>query len=83
MGNNLPPVVFTGDQPERVYANEHSTCAISFNGTLSCWGSGAGGKIGIGNTDAQTSATLVPLPNEELAEQVASGESHACVLTTV
>ncbi|GAB5361114.1 hypothetical protein AAMO2058_000686700 [Amorphochlora amoebiformis] len=83
MGNNLPPVVFTGDQPERVYANEHSTCAISFNGTLSCWGSGAGGKIGIGNTDAQTSATLVPLPNGELAEQVASGESHACVLTTV
>lgn len=51
MGDNLPFVnLGTGRTAKRIFASEHSTCAILDNDSLKCWGRGASGNLGRNST---------------------------------
>ncbi len=62
------------------------TCALLDDNTVQCWGFGAFGQLGYGNTDSvgddenPSDAGVVPLDVE--ARQVAAGGNHTCVVTT-
>ena len=68
------------------------TCALLDNGQVACWGDGANGKLGYGNTttigDNETPAQnpahggMVPLPGGASAVAISVGHSHACALLT-
>ena len=72
-------------------AKVHS-CAVLDNGQVACWGDGANGKLGYGNTttigDNETPAQnpahggMVPLPGGASAVAISVGHSHACALLT-
>lgn len=66
---------------------EFHTCALLAGGKVSCWGNGANGRLGYGNTftigDNETPATgpgFVQLPNNETATAIATGIAHTCAL---
>jgi alpha-tubulin suppressor-like RCC1 family protein len=55
IGDNEPPAqvgyVQTGDGVVQIEAGGHHTCARYDDGTLRCWGNGAMGQLGYGNTN--------------------------------
>ena len=59
-------------------------CAVLEDGSVSCWGSGADGQLGYGNTfdigDNETPASVGPVDVGGTAVQVAAGFNHSCVL---
>jgi len=73
-GNGLADAV-------HVVAGDEHACAIRDNGSLWCWGRNADGQLGIGSTQAQTSAHQV-IGENELPLQGISGASaglqHTC-----
>ena len=73
-----------------VAAGNRTTCALLVNGQVSCWGDGARGALGYGNTndigDNETPAAnpvsggFVPLPGGLTAIDIAAGNQFNCAL---
>ena len=65
-------------------ASSSSSCVLLDTGNFACWGSNSNGRLGRGNTLAQStaaSATVVQLPSSQTTAQLSVGSSHACVLS--
>ncbi|MDH3754110.1 MAG: hypothetical protein OEU32_09595 [Acidimicrobiia bacterium] len=62
------------------------TCAVLDDGTVRCWGEGAGGKLGYGNTDTigddETPGSVGPvdLGAGRTAVAIAAGGGHSCAV---
>ncbi len=62
------------------------TCALLDNGTVRCWGNGAEGRLGYGNTDdvgddeTPASVGAVDLGAGRTATAITAGGSHTCAL---
>ncbi len=54
------------------------TCALDSGGRIRCWGSGDGGRLGLGDGTSREQPTLVP----GTFTRVAVGLSHTCALDT-
>jgi len=75
-----------------VAAGQDHTCAVLDNGTVACWGDGASGRLGYGNTndigDNETPAAnpapggIVALPGGRAAVSVHLGIAHTCAVST-
>lgn len=53
-------------------------CAVDAGGQLYCWGTNAGGQLGVGDLFGRLRATAVPLPAQVL--QVGTGSNFTCAL---
>ena len=79
------PVDLGGREAVAVSAGLAHTCALLDDGTVRCWGAGANGRLGYGNTnsigdnEAPGSAGPVDLGGRE-AVAVSAGDSHTCAL---
>lgn len=64
----------------------HHTCALVSGGGLRCWGWGADGRPGYGNTndigDNETPASAGDVDLGGSAVQIATGQGHTCALLT-
>ena len=90
--DELPETAGTVALPENRAAlalaiGEFHTCALLAGGKVSCWGNGANGRLGYGNTapvgDNETPATgpgFVQLPGGATATAIATGMAHTCAL---
>ncbi|MBT5735293.1 MAG: hypothetical protein HOI28_00415, partial [Euryarchaeota archaeon] len=57
------------------------TCVILDNGSVSCWGDGANGRLGNGGTSVQTSPILTSsLGTGRTAVAISAGGSHTCAI---
>ena len=69
-----------------ISAGESHTCAVLDNGRVRCWGSGADGELGYGNTDTigddetPGSASYVDLGAGRRAIAISAGAHHTCAL---
>lgn len=63
-----------------ISTGEEHSCALHQDGTISCWGSNFGGKLGNFETTAEHSAVPVQVDGITGATQVTSGEEHSCAL---
>ncbi|HEX7840624.1 MAG TPA: DUF4215 domain-containing protein, partial [Kofleriaceae bacterium] len=89
--NNLPNVSLTGTV-RKVVAGENHTCALTFAGTLRCWGRGDSGQLGqsFGGGDLFWSDTAGELPSNLPGNidtgapitDVAAGGDHTCALSS-
>jgi E3 ubiquitin-protein ligase HERC3 len=53
MGDSLPAVdLGAGRYAVRVSCGEMHSCALLDDGSVKCWGSGAAGQLGLGDTSA-------------------------------
>jgi alpha-tubulin suppressor-like RCC1 family protein len=65
------------DIPVSVSAGRYSTCGITANGTVKCWGSNAVGQLGTGDFESSS----IPVSVKGLcARSVAVGSDHACAI---
>ncbi|UQA62025.1 RCC1 domain-containing protein [Polyangium aurulentum] len=79
--------VNVGSNAVKVVAGANHTCAILDTGHVRCWGDGAYGKLGYGNTDKigddeqpwQVQAGVVDL-DDVAVKDIALGENHTCAL---
>ncbi|CAM9308119.1 unnamed protein product [Chrysoparadoxa australica] len=89
--NELPDVVGVVDLGTGVAAKEcsggdHHTCCINNTDSVMCWGKGALGRLGYGNTydigdnEAPSTAGTVDLGGRR-AKAIACGGDHSCVIT--
>ncbi|HEU4349240.1 MAG TPA: hypothetical protein VFR35_15805 [Actinoplanes sp.] len=62
-----------------VHPGDRHTCAVRTDRTLYCWGEGANGRLGQGNTTQ--SSTPLPVPGSSWWI-VAAGQSHTCAIKT-
>ena len=62
-----------------VKATGEHTCAIRTDGSLWCWGNGAYGRLGTGNTNSQTSPTR-EVSNATNWGNVTTGNGHTCAI---
>ncbi len=72
----------TGFEAVDIDAGENHACALSSAGEIMCWGRNNAGQIGTGATSAQESPTVLTLPNNHQAADLAVGANHNCVTTT-
>jgi alpha-tubulin suppressor-like RCC1 family protein len=89
--NNLPDVPLTGPVRKLVAGDLH-TCALTFAGTLRCWGDGRFGQLGQGFSGSDSfwgnAANEIPsnLPGDintgAQITNVAAGDSHTCALSS-
>ncbi|MGB7587798.1 MAG: Ig-like domain-containing protein [Solirubrobacterales bacterium] len=76
-----------GRSAVEIAAGEAHTCALLDDGTVRCWGKGASGQLGYGNTenigDNETPGSVAPVYLAgESAVAIAAGASHTCALMT-
>ena len=67
-----------------ITAGDAHTCALTTTGVAYCWGSGASGRLGNGNTTQQNSPTPVSissLPAGTTFSAIAAGDAHTCAVT--
>jgi len=89
--NNLPNVSLTG-VVRKLVAGAFHTCALTFAGTLRCWGRGSEGQLGqsFGGSDAlwgnQANELPSTLPSDIIigaqVTDVAAGDFHTCALSS-
>jgi alpha-tubulin suppressor-like RCC1 family protein/predicted flap endonuclease-1-like 5' DNA nuclease len=72
----------TGFEAVDVDAGESHACALSSAGEILCWGRNNKGQIGIGSTSSSENPTLLTLPNNHVAANLAVGANHNCITTT-
>ncbi|MDQ6805193.1 MAG: hypothetical protein M3065_09555 [Actinomycetota bacterium] len=92
VGANGPPAfsgpvdLGPGRTAKAISAGEDHTCAILDDGSVLCWGNGAGGALGYGSTsnvgDAQTPGSVGPvkLGPGRTAVAISAGSTHTCAL---
>jgi alpha-tubulin suppressor-like RCC1 family protein len=75
----LPIVDLGKDLAREVRAGARHTCALLEDGSVTCWGSGAYGQLGYGNSgDQWAPPEAVPLSDGAVA--IATGSRHTCAL---
>jgi alpha-tubulin suppressor-like RCC1 family protein len=93
LGDDELPYTFgfinTGGIPlQQIAAGQSHACAITTIGSVLCWGRGALGALGYGNTanigdnEMPIAAGFVSLPAGALCVQVVAGYSHTCARMT-
>ncbi|HMQ28377.1 MAG TPA: hypothetical protein PKA98_20480, partial [Acidimicrobiales bacterium] len=89
MGDNLTAVdLGTGRTAVAVTAGGFHTCAILDNGSVKCWGAGANGRLGLGDTANRGDAggemgdalPAVDLGTGRTATSISAGSVHTCAL---
>lgn len=66
-----------------VAAGGNHTCALASDGVVYCWGYGANGQLGRGNTTSSTSPVSIvagAIPGGTTVSRVVSGGTNSCVL---
>ncbi len=73
-----------GGAAARIAAGGAYACAALSDGALRCWGNGADGRLGYGNTnvigDDETPASAGNVNVGGIVEQIAPGENHTCAM---
>ena len=72
----------TGFEAVDIDAGENHACALSSAGEIMCWGRNNVGQIGTGAISASENPTVLTLPNNHQAADLAVGANHNCVTTT-
>ncbi|MEO8363584.1 MAG: hypothetical protein ABI570_04280, partial [Ilumatobacteraceae bacterium] len=89
MGDSLAPVdLGTGRTARSITAGAQHTCALLDDDTVKCWGRGASGQLGRGDTQTRgdepgemgNSAAAVALGAGRSARAIAAGANHTCAL---
>ncbi len=88
IGDNETPStagdVQLGGTAVQIGAGSSHTCALTNTGGVRCWGRGASGRLGYGNTndigDNENPSIAGDLVLPGLAMQIAVGDAHACAL---
>jgi len=62
-----------------ISAGAHYTCGIKDTGAATCWGYGAGGRLGNGGTSNSNVPTSVDLPNGRTVVEMSAG-GHSCAV---
>ena len=77
-------VVQLGGSVTQIAAGEDHVCARLSAGTVSCWGDGADGRLGYGNTnsigDDELPSSVGPVSIGGTVEQIAAGAYHSCAV---
>jgi uncharacterized repeat protein (TIGR01451 family) len=85
-GSVGPVDLGAGRTARAISAGAMHTCALLDNGAVRCWGDGADGKLGYGNTDTigdnESAAAVgtVSLGPGRSAQAIAAGSDHTCAL---
>lgn len=78
------PVVALGARAVQIAAGAAHSCALLEGGKVRCWGEGASGKLGVGDTanigDDESPSTWPEVKLGARAVQVAAGGSQSCAL---
>ena len=61
-----------------VTAGSEHTCALTYNGTVWCWGGNHMGQLGVGDTLTRTTPVEVALPNGSRSTLIDAGGYHTC-----
>ena len=88
IGDNESPidagVVSIGGKVVQISAGYEHTCALLETGTVRCWGIGADGRLGYGNTnsigDDEIPSTAGDVNIGSSTVQIAAGSKHTCAL---
>ena len=89
MGDSLPAIALgTGRTATAITAGANHTCALLDNGTVKCWGSGAGGRLGQGSTttlgdgagEMGDNLPAIALGTGRTATAISAGSNHTCAL---
>ena len=82
VSHNTPQIVNFGSglTAVSVSVNQEHTCAILDGGSLNCWGTGSGGKLGHGTGDYMVSPATVNLGSGRTAVSVSPGQDHTCAI---
>ena len=62
----------------QISVGDGHSCAVLEGGTVSCWGNGLQGQLGIGVVGTRMNPTNVPITGT--ATQVSAGSNHTCIL---
>lgn len=83
VGSARPVVVqlAAGTRLHTIAAGAASTCAVTENDEVICWGSGTHGQLGPAGNQGSAVPTLVPLPDGVEAVAVVAGSHHNCAVT--
>jgi alpha-tubulin suppressor-like RCC1 family protein len=86
IGDNEKPTLnvnLGGATVTAITAGRNHTCALLGGGSVRCWGSGAGGQLGLGNTDTigdnENPTTNVNLGGAS-AVAISAGDGHTCAV---
>jgi cysteine-rich repeat protein len=83
---DIPAIDFAGDVPIHIAAGGEHACAVMQSGALRCWGRNDQGQLGlpgvamVGDDELPGAVPAVNLGEGMVAEQVAAGADHTCVL---
>jgi alpha-tubulin suppressor-like RCC1 family protein len=87
LGNGIPTVrevptdvVGLGAGAIEVATAEHHACAVSADGTASCWGQNFSGELGDGTASSRSIASAVTGMGSPLIA-IATGTTHSCAIT--
>ena len=73
-----------GRRAVAISAGASDTCALLDNGRVRCWGRGADGELGYGNTnsigDDETPGSVAPVGLGRKAVAISGGDLHACAI---
>ena len=76
--------VTIGAQVEQLTAGSEHTCALTVDGEVYCWGNGALGRLGYGNTttigDNEDPESAGPIALGDVATQISAGGDHTCAV---
>ncbi|RJU88834.1 MAG: hypothetical protein DWC02_01195, partial [Candidatus Poseidoniales archaeon] len=72
----------TGFEAVDIDAGENHACALSSAGEIMCWGRNNMGQVGVGTISSSEDPTVLTLPNNHKAADLAVGANHNCVTTT-
>ena len=84
--DRLPVELHTGEVPEAIAAGYYHTCVLYTSGSLSCWGKGSNGQLGLGTSESKglnekpSALPLVALPTGRHAVQMCAGSRHTCAV---
>lgn len=81
-GNSSTAVKVSGiSRAVAIAAGRSHTCVVLESGSVSCWGDNYNGQFGSGTTSNTPAKAPVTVSGVSDAADIASGESHLCILT--